>query len=301
MKKKLGYIGLGKMGVNMVERLLEKKYEVVVSTHDRSAVDAIVLKGAIGASDNKDVIRRLEGPRLIWLMVPWEKVDEVLEEIVPELGEGDVVIDGGNSPYKKSIERGEILAKKGIEFVDAGVSGGPDGALNGACVMVGGNKEVFTRYEELFRDLSVENGFGYMGKQGSGHFVKMVHNGIEYGMMQSIAEGFAIMRESGFGLDLKEVARVYEHKSVIESRLVSWLKESYEENGTELEGVSGEVSHSGEGLWTVEEAEALGVSADVIKSSLEFRDRSKGNPSYAGKVVSALRERFGGHDVRSDK
>lgn len=295
---KLGYIGLGKMGYKMVERLLESNYEVVVSTPNKDVVEKARELGAEGVLSNAQVVSSLAGPRLIWIMVPWKAVDSVMAEIIPELKEGDTVIDGGNSPYKESIRRGEELAKKGINFLDAGVSGGPSGARNGACIMVGGKKDIFNKYEQLFKDLSVPSGYGYMGEVGAGHFVKMVHNGIEYGMMQAIAEGFGIMKASNFNLNLEEVARVYENKSVVESRLVSWLKSAYVEYGQDLQEISGKVSHSGEGLWTVEAAEEVGIPAPIIKGALEFREQSQESPSYTGQVVSALRNQFGGHEVK---
>ena len=207
------------------------------------------------------------------------------------------MIDGGNSPYKESIRRSGELAAKGIGFLDAGVSGGPAGARKGACIMVGGRQEVFLRFERLFADLSVENGYGYMGRAGAGHFVKMVHNGIEYGMMQALAEGFAVLKAAPFGLDLPKVADLYDHASVIESRLVGWLKAAYEQHGEELRDISGTVEQSGEGAWTVEAGMELGVPTPVIEDALRFRLRSREAPTYAGQVLSALRNQFGGHDV----
>jgi 6-phosphogluconate dehydrogenase len=181
--------------------------------------------------------------------------------------------------------------------MDVGVSGGPAGARHGACMMIGGERELFNELETLFKDLSVEGGYGYMGRPGAGHFVKMVHNGIEYGMMQAIGEGFEVMKKSEFEIDLLEVTKVYNHGSVIESRLVGWLQSAYEKFGADLKGISGEVSHSGEGQWTVEAAERLGMPVENIKQSLDFRINSTGNPTYTGQVVSALRNQFGGHDV----
>ncbi len=296
---KIGYIGLGKMGQNMVERLLEKGYVVVASTRNKSILKKVENLGAIIAQDNADVIKKLDSPRLIWVMVPWKVVDGVIARILPELESGDIVIDGGNSPYKESIRRAQELAQKGINFLDVGVSGGPSGARNGASIMIGGKKEVFAKYKQLFCDLSIKNGYAYMGDSGAGHFVKMIHNGIEYGMMQAIAEGFALMKKSKFNLDLSEVAKVYEHKSVIESRLISWLNKAYAKYGEDLVGISGKVSHSGEGLWTVNAARELNIPVPVIKSALKFREQSQDNPSYTGRVLSALRNRFGKHEVKN--
>ncbi len=290
-------MGLGKMGSNMVERLLEKGYDVVAFDVNERAVQEIVKQGAEPVASLKALAQALTGPRLLWLMVPHEIVDSVLEEIAPLLSEGDTVIDGGNSYYKDSIRRAKSLSAKGIEFLDVGVSGGPAGARNGACIMAGGKKEAFDRFESLFRDLSVANGYGYMGESGSGHFVKMVHNGIEYGMMQSLAEGFAVMRASPFNLDLTAIARLYNHGSVIVSRLTGWLRDAFDEYGQNLGPISGSVSQSGEGMWTVEAGREYGVATPIIEGSVRFRTASQNKPSYTGQIVSALRNEFGKHDV----
>ncbi len=301
MNKKIGYIGLGKMGKGMVLRLLENDWSVVAYNRSQESVKEVESAGALGAESIKEVVEKLEAPRLVWLMVPHQAVDSVLEEVVPLLEEGDIVIDGGNSNYKQSVRRAQELKEKDIKFLDAGVSGGPAGARGGACVMVGGEKELFGYYEELFKDISAPDAYAYMGSVGAGHFVKMVHNGIEYGMMQAIGEGFEILKKSDFGLDLKEVAKIYNNKSVIESRLTGWLQKGFEEYGEDLKEISGKVSASGEGLWTVEAAKELDVSVPIIEGSLKFREQSQGNPSYTGQVVSALRNQFGGHEVSSKK
>jgi 6-phosphogluconate dehydrogenase len=298
MNKKIGYIGLGKMGKNMVFRLLENEWDVVAYNRSPESVKEVENKGAKGAYSLKEVVDGLESPRLVWLMVPHQAVDSVLEELVPMLEDGDVVIDGGNSNYKESIRRSQELKEKNIEFLDAGVSGGPKGARNGACTMVGGEKEYFDRYSDLFKDISAPDAYAYMGRGGAGHFVKMVHNGIEYGMMQAIGEGIEVLKKSDFDLNLTEVARIYNSRSVIESRLVGWLKKGFEEYGEDLEEISGKVSASGEGLWTVDAAKELGVPVPIIEGSLKFREESQENPSYTGQVVSALRNQFGGHEVK---
>jgi 6-phosphogluconate dehydrogenase len=295
---KLGYIGLGKMGYNMVELLLDKKYEVVVYNRSEGPVRKIAQQGAHAAGSYEQLVSALVPPRLIWIMVSYQAVDPVLKELVPLLTKGDTVIDGGNSPYKESIRRSKELEARGIDFLDAGVSGGPAGARNGACIMVGGRKEVFQNFEALFRDLSVPDGFGYMGKSGAGHFVKMVHNGIEYGMMQSLAEGFAVMKASDFELNLAKITDVYNRKSVIQSRLVGWLQSAFVQYGEDLKDISGSVSQSGEGMWTVEAGKELGVPTPVIQGAIEFRIQSQSDPSYTGKLVSAMRNQFGGHDVK---
>ena len=293
----LGYIGLGKMGFNMVLRLLEKGYEVFVFNRSEEPTRNISKHGAKPTYSLQSLASAVAAPSLIWLMVPYQAVDSVLGELTPFLNKGDTVIDGGNSPYKESMRRARELEEKGIEFLDVGVSGGPSGARNGACIMVGGRKENFMKFKNLFRDLSVRGGYAYMGKSGAGHFVKMVHNGIEYGMMEALAEGFAVMKASPFKLDLSKVAKLYNHGSVIESRLVSWLKKAFEQYGKELNEISGSVSQSGEGSWTVEAAKEFGIPVPIIEGSLNFRIESQKTPSYTGQIVSALRHQFGGHAV----
>lgn len=296
---KLGYIGLGKMGLNMVERLREKNHEVVAFDRNPDAIKAVKSKGAQTAEVLAALVSVLPAPRLVWIMVPYQAVDAVLKELTPILAKGDVVIDGGNSPYKESIRRSQELEARGIAFLDAGVSGGPAGARSGACLMVGGRKEIFQQFEALFRDLSVPDGYGYMGRSGAGHFVKMVHNGIEYGMMQALAEGFAVLKASPFQLNLGNIAGLYNHKSVIESRLVAWLRQAYEQHGDELRDVSGAAAQSGEGAWTVEAGKEFGVPLPIIQGALDFRIQSQNHPSYTGKIVSALRHQFGGHEVKA--
>ncbi|HEX9859864.1 MAG TPA: decarboxylating 6-phosphogluconate dehydrogenase [Nitrospirota bacterium] len=298
---KLGYIGLGKMGYNMVELLLEKGHGIVAYNRHPEPVRKIAERGAQAAESVRSLVLALEPPRLVWLMVPHQAVDDVLNELTPLLARGDTVVDGGNSPYEESTRRAKELKGKGIELLDAGVSGGPGGARRGACIMVGGNEEVFRKYEGLFRDASVEGGYGYFGPAGAGHFVKMVHNGIEYGMMQALAEGFAIMKASPFAFDLVKIADLYNHRSVVESRLVGWLKDAYEQYGTDLAGVSGSAAQSGEAVWTVEAAVKLGIPAPIIAGALDFRLQSQKNPSYTGKIISALRNQFGGHEVEEKR
>lgn len=296
---KLGYIGLGKMGLNMVERLLEKGHEVVAVDRNADALQAAKNKGAQTAGTLATLVAALPAPRLVWVMVPHQAVDAVVEELLLHLAEGDAVVDGGNSPYKGSIVRAKELEARGIDFLDAGVSGGPRGARTGACIMVGGRKEIFQKFEMLFQDLSVAGGYGYMGRSGAGHFVKMVHNGIEYGMMQALAEGFAVMKASDFGLDLARITDIYNHRSVIESRLVGWLQAAFAQYGEDLKGISGSAAQSGEGMWTVEAGKELGVPTPVIQGALDFRLRSQAEPSYTGRLISAMRNQFGGHDVKA--
>ena len=295
---KLGYIGLGKMGFQMAERLLEKKHTVIAFNRSPEPLQNIAKLGATAAESLEDLVKKLEAPRLIWIMVSHQAVDEFIDKLTPFLAKGDTIIDGGNSPYKESMRRSKQLEEKGINFLDIGTSGGPDGARNGACLMIGGKEEMFKKYESLFVDLATADGYGYMGSAGAGHFVKMVHNGIEYGMMQAIAEGFEIMKKSAFRLDLNKVTDVYNHRSVVESRLVGWLKSAFEQYGEDLNEISGTVGHSGEGEWTVEAGKELGVPTPIISGSLQFRVDSAKRPSYTGKLLSAMRNQFGRHEVK---
>lgn len=295
----VGFIGLGKMGHNMVERLVEKQHEVFAFDTNKEARKSVEETGAKTVSSIKELVQRLEPPRFIWIMVPHQAVEEVIGQVVMHLANGDTIIDGGNSPYRESMRRASALESAGVNFIDAGVSGGPSGAREGACIMVGGDKEDFIHLEPLLHDLAAPGGYGYMGTHGAGHFVKMVHNGIEYGMMQALGEGFAVMQKSEFNLDLKKISHLYNHRSVVESRLVGWLKEGFSEFGQEMEGVSGTVAASGEGEWTVQAAKELGVPVRVIEDAVAFRSESEDAPSYTGKLLQAMRSRFGGHKVVS--
>lgn len=286
---KLGYIGLGKMGKGMVTLLTEKGHELV--TYDPNEESSMT-------SSIEELVSKLDDEKLVWIMAPHNAVDDILEELTPLLNEGDTIIDGGNSYYKNSVRRGKELKEKGINFMDAGVSGGPSGARNGACTMIGSTKETFEKYEELFKDMSADGAYQHTGPIGAGHYVKMVHNGIEYGMMQAIGEGFEIMKKAPFDINLTNVTKIYNTGSVIESRLTGWLLKAFEEYGEDLNEISGEVSHTGEGEWTVKEAVEVGVPAPIIEGSFKFRVDSTGNPSYTGQVVSALRNQFGGHNVK---
>ncbi len=315
-KKEIGIIGLGKMGKNLALRLLEKNWRVAAYDVNEAARDEAAREGIAVAGSVEELIKRFASPRVIWMMIPAGKIfDEIVFEknnSASLLEKGDTLIDGGNSFYEDSVRRAKKLKKLGINFLDVGVSGGPAGARYGACLMVGGEKPVYDRLEDLFRDLAVSNGYEYVGKSGAGHFVKMIHNGIEYGMMQAIAEGFNVLRTAdlrGFNadkrrklkykFDLAKIAGVYNHGSVIESRLVDWLEKAFLEYGENLEGISGSVGHTGEGEWTVKTAKKLGVPVPIIKAALDFRVQSKKKPSYIGKILSALRNQFGGHEVKS--
>lgn len=297
MKLKLGYIGLGKMGYRMAERLLEKNYEVVVYNRTPKASRQIAQRGAVPSFSLQELVENLSPPRLVWLMVPYQAVDLVLAELTPLMQQGDTIIDGGNSHFSDSVRRSEELTEKRINFLDVGVSGGPYGARHGACLMVGGNKKIYQKLEGLFRDLAVEDGYGYFGASGTGHFVKMIHNGIEYGMMQAIAEGFDLMKRSEFRLRLTKIAAVYNHGSVIESRLMGWMQRALKKFGQDLQGVSGVAQDSGEGEWTVATARRLGVPVAVINEALRTRRLTRKKPGYQGKIITALRNQFGGHST----
>jgi len=295
---KIGYIGLGKMGRGQVLRLAEAGHEVVAWNRSKGVYSEIEKAGIKTAETLEELVGSLSAPRTLWIMVTASALDEILTKLSPLLATGDLIIDGGNSFYKDTLRRHRELREKGILFADVGVSGGPAGARDGACLMIGSEKEVFEKMQPVFKDLSYQgNCFEHVGKVGSGHFVKMVHNGIEYGMMQSIAEGFAILKKSDFELDLKKVAGIYNCRSVIESRLIGWLKDGFEKYGEDLNEVSGVVKHTGEGEWTVEAAKELGVPAPAISEALQFRKDSGKAPSYEGKILSALRNMFGGHGI----
>jgi len=301
MKKEIGYIGLGKMGKNMVLRLLDAGWNIVAYNRSPESVKEVEEKGAVGTFSVKELISKLSVPRVVWVMVSHQAVDEMISEIVPLLEKGDLIIDGGNSPYQESMRRAKDLNAKGIEFLDIGVSGGPGGSLNGACMMVGGKKELYDRLEEsgFFKDTCKPEGWGHFGVSGAGHFVKMVHNGIEYGMMQAIAEGFDLMRHSKeFDLDLVKVADVYSHGSVVTSSLVSWMYDGYKKYGKDLNEISGKASASGEGKWTVEAGMRENIPMPVIQASLDVRQATQTKPSYQGKVVSTMRGEFGQHPVK---
>lgn len=301
MKKQIGIVGLGKMGGNIARRLHEKGWDVVAYNRTAETTKKFEAEGMRGAYSVHELVEKLDQPRVIWVMLPeGHALDEMLfgdSGLAKVLTAGDIIIDAGNSLYKNSKKRGAQLEKIGIKFVDVGVSGGPGGARNGASLMIGGSKENFEYLYPLFEDIAVLQGFEHFEGVGAGHFVKMVHNGIEYGMMQAIAEGFSVLKKSSYDLDLSRVAEVYNHGSVIESKLISWLSDALRLYGMELDEVSGSVAHTGEGAWTVDAARELDIRAKIIEDSLQFRIDSEKNPSYTGKILSALRNQFGGHAI----
>jgi 6-phosphogluconate dehydrogenase len=294
---KIGLVGLGKMGFNLGLNLLGHGHEVVVYDINEQAIKAIELKGGIASVDLADMLEKLGDKAVIWIMIPSGKlVDDTIDSLMKFIKPGSIIIDGGNSNYKDSIRRYKALKTQDIGFLDCGTSGGTSGALEGACTMIGGEDQIFNYCEELFKDISVENGYLHVGAPGSGHFAKMVHNGIEYGMMQSIAEGFEILQKSEFDIDYEKISKVWNNGSVIRSWLME-LTESAFSKDEKLEGIKGIMQSSGEGKWTIEAALDLQVPAPVITMSLMMRYRSLQEDTFAGKVVAALRNEFGGHEV----
>ena len=295
----LAMIGLGKMGGNMVERLLRGGHKVVAYDRAAETVQKYAKLGATAASSLADIVKKLEAPRVIWIMVPaGAPVDETIRELLPQLTEGDILIDGGNSNFHETIRRSKELAEKGVQLIDSGTSGGIWGLENGYCLMVGGEKRAVLRCEPIFKTLAQAKGFLHVGPSGAGHYVKMIHNGIEYGLMQAYAEGYEILHASKTfpDLDLSGIGELWQHGSVVRS----WLNElavSAFAKDPELDKLKGFVSDSGEGRWTVQEAIDVDVPAPVITLSLLMRFRSRQDDSFSAKVLAALRNEFGGHAV----
>ena len=295
----LAMIGLGRMGGNMTERLMRDGHRVVVFDRSAEAIQKYVALGSVGATSTADVASKLETPRVVWVMVPAGKpVDETIAALTPGMSEGDVIIDGGNSNFHDSMRRAAELTDKGIHFVDSGTSGGIWGLENGYCLMIGASAEAFALCEPIFKSLAPKDGYAHTGPPGSGHYVKMIHNGVEYGMLQAYAEGYEILHASkNFKLDLHKIAAVWNHGSVVRS----WINELAEiafERDANLDALKGYVEDSGEGRWTVQEAIDLDVPAPVITLSLLVRLRSRQSDSFGGKVIAALRNEFGGHAVK---
>ncbi|WP_423188892.1 phosphogluconate dehydrogenase (NAD(+)-dependent, decarboxylating) [Alkalibacterium sp. f15] len=294
---RLAICGLGKMGMNLALNLMENNHEVIAFDIDADLVKEADKKGATGAHSIEAVVDNFSERKIIWMMVPSGDITEnLLNKVTPLLSDGDIILDGGNSHYKDTMRRHGVLKEKGIHYVDVGTSGGIEGARNGACTMVGGDKNVVEQIEQIFKDISVDKGYLYTGQSGSGHFLKMVHNGVEYGMMQAIGEGFDILEKSSFDYNHEEVARVWNNGSVIRSWLIELMEDAFSED-PKLDDIKGVVHASGEGRWTVETAMELEVSAPVIALSLMMRNRSLESDTFTGKVVASLRNQFGGHAV----
>lgn len=302
LPKEIGIIGLGKMGANIARRLTKKGWRVV--GYNRTAADTQLLEkeGIVGAYSIEELVSKLHKTRIILFMLPTGKpTDDMLDTVLPLLSKKDIVIEGANSFYKDTQKRAVRAEKHSIQFIDMGISGGPGGALNGACLMIGGNKKLFEYLKPLFVDMAKTDALEHFEGVGAGHFVKMVHNGIEYGMMQSIAEGFQIMKKSPYKLDLLNVAKIYNNGSVVESRLTKWLEQSFEKYGTDLKDLSGSVGFNGEGEWTATVGEQMKLDVRSIRDAVEFRKESHKKPSFAGKVLTAMRNAFGGHSIERGK
>jgi 6-phosphogluconate dehydrogenase len=299
----LAMIGLGRMGANMAERLLGGGHRVVSYDRNPEAIKSAVSRGAVGADSLKTAVAALQPPRALWLMVPsGDPVDQTVQELIPSLRRGDVIIDGGNSYYKDTLRRSALLKEQGIHFVDVGTSGGIWGLKEGYSLMVGGDREAVERLKPIFQTLAPapDRGWGYVGPSGAGHFAKMIHNGIEYGLMQAYAEGFAVMqRKAEFKFDLHEVAEIWRHGSVVRSWLLDLIAGGLKENPG-LNGIKPYVEDSGEGRWTAFEAIDLDVSAPVITLALLERLRSRDENSFADKLLAMMRHEFGGHPIKKD-
>ena len=287
---KLGMVGLGRMGANMVLRLEQDGHEVV--TYTRS--------GRGNAQSLEELVGALEVPRVVWLMIPaGDPTEQALAEVLDLVEAGDVVVDGGNSNFRDTKRRAIAAAERGVQYVDAGVSGGVWGLKVGYCIMVGGAPEPVALVEAAFRTLAPEDGYAHVGPSGAGHFAKMVHNGIEYGLMQAYAEGFEIMRHSEYDYDLAEVAGIWRYGSVVRSWLLELLYEALQDHGSGLDDIAGYVEDSGEGRWTINEAINENVPAPVISAALYARFASRREIDYAAKVAAALRNQFGGHAIKA--
>lgn len=299
----LGFIGLGKMGQGMVGRLLDKDFKVVPWDISQSARDKVSRMGAQTPATLTELVSSLKAPRNIWLMVPHQAVDESIDALAHILEPEDLVADGGNSFYEDTLRRGDILKARGIHFIDVGVSGGPGGAKEGACLMAGGEAEDYLRMLPFIRTFAAPHAYKLLGELGSGHYAKMIHNGIEYGMMQAIAEGFKMLEASNFSFNPEQVAELYNNRTVIAGRLIGWTQSAFSRNPN-LENISHVIGHTGEGQWTVDTARKMGISLQVIEASFQVRVDSINVPddmgnldNYSNRLVSQLRNEFGGHST----
>jgi len=298
---RIGFVGLGRMGANMVRRLLRDGHEVVAYNRTPEKTKEIAGEGATAAFSIGELVEKLEKPRAVWIMVPAGDATEAqIEELLEHLEAGDTIIDGGNTNFHDDQRRQRDLAAKGINYVDAGTSGGIWGLQVGYCLMVGGDAAAVTPLEPIFRTLAPKDGYLHVGGPGAGHYVKMVHNGVEYGMMQAYAEGFSLFDASEYELDNAKIAHLWMQGSVVRSWLLELAGRAFRANGPDLEHLKGFVADSGEGRWTVQEAIDHDVPAPVITLSLLTRFRSRQDDSYGAKVLAALRNEFGGHEVKTE-
>ena len=298
----LGMIGLGRMGANMAQRLLAGGHRVAVYDISADAVEASRGHGAVAASSLSGLLQELTAPRAVWIMAPaGDATEATIDQLAELMSPGDIIIDGGNANYKDTLRRAKKLAERSIRFVDVGTSGGIWGLTEGYSLMVGCDEETFERLEPIFQTLAPgpDRGYGRVGPSGAGHFVKMVHNGVEYGLMQAYAEGFELLEAKGsFGLDIAQISRIWSHGSVVRSWLLELTSRALVENPV-MEGIQSYVEDSGEGRWTVQESVDLGIPLPVITAALQARFRSRQDQPFSGKLLAAMRQQFGGHAVKS--
>jgi 6-phosphogluconate dehydrogenase len=296
----LGMIGLGRMGANMTERLVLGGHRVISYDRSPEAIQRVVDKGALGAHSLADFVQQLSSPRAIWLMVPsGEPVDSTIAQLLPNLSEGDVLLDGGNSNYHDSLRRAEKLKALNVHFIDVGTSGGVWGLTVGYCMMIGGDPEPVERLTPIFKTLAPQDGFLHVGPTGAGHFAKMIHNGVEYGMLQAYGEGFELLKASQFGFDLAKISHLWNQGGVVRSWLLELAEDAFHKD-PQLASIKGYVDDSGEGRWTVQEAIDKSVPAPVLMASLFARFASRQENSFSAKVIAALRNEFGGHAVKKE-
>jgi 6-phosphogluconate dehydrogenase len=297
---RIGFVGLGRMGANMVRRLVRDGHEVVAFNRTPEKTREIMTEGAEGVFSLEELVGKLPAPRAVWVMVPaGDATEAMIAELMGLLAPGDTIIDGGNTNFHDDVRRHATVAGKGLRYVDAGTSGGVWGLQVGYCLMVGGDRDAVEPLEPVFRTLAPPDGYAHVGGPGAGHYVKMVHNGIEYGLMQAYAEGFEIMHASDYDLDLAQVSGIWRYGSVVRSWLLDLLYDALSKN-PDFHGIKDWVADSGEGRWTVQEAIDRDVPAPVITLSLQARFRSRQDESYGGKVLAALRNEFGGHAVKTE-
>jgi len=297
---RIGFIGLGRMGANMVRRLVRDGHEVVAFNRTPEKTREIMTEGAEGAFSLAELVGRLPAPRAVWVMVPaGDATEAMIAELMGLLAPGDTIVDGGNTNFHDDVRRHAMVAAKGLKYVDAGTSGGVWGLQVGYCMMVGGDRDAVAPLEPVFRSLAPADGYAHVGGPGAGHYVKMVHNGIEYGLMQAYAEGFEIMHASDYDLDLGQVSGIWRYGSVVRSWLLDLLHDAISKN-PDFTGIKDWVADSGEGRWTVQEAIDRDVPAPIITLALQARFRSRQDESYGAKVLAALRNEFGGHAVKTE-